>query len=64
MIGKINDMILSDRRIKMREIVEATDISQGIVFSISQDKLGVKKILARWVPRLLSEENNDYDSKN
>ena len=39
------------------EIVEATSISQGTVFSILQEKLGVKKISARWVPRLLSEEN-------
>ncbi|GBM00036.1 hypothetical protein AVEN_214110-1 [Araneus ventricosus] len=43
MIGKIHDMVLSDRRIKVREIVEATGISQGTVFSILQEKLGVKK---------------------
>ena len=57
MIDKIYDMVLSDRRIKVREIIEATGISQGTVFSILHRKLGVKKILARWVPRLLSEEN-------
>ncbi|XP_023217030.1 histone-lysine N-methyltransferase SETMAR-like [Centruroides sculpturatus] len=57
MIDKIHDMVLSDRRIKVREIVEATGISQGTVFSILHEKLGVKKISARWVPRLLSVEN-------
>ena len=57
MIDKIHDIVLSDRRIKVREIVEAIDISQGTVFSILHEKLGVKKISARWVPRLLSEEN-------
>ena len=57
MIDKIHDMVLSDQRIKMREIVEATCISQGTVFSILHEKLGVKKISARWMPRLLSEEN-------
>ncbi|XP_067135376.1 histone-lysine N-methyltransferase SETMAR-like [Centruroides vittatus] len=57
MIDKIHDMILSDRRIKVREIVEATGISQGTIFSILHEKLGVKKISARWVPRLLSVEN-------
>ena len=29
MIDKIHDMVLSDRRIQVREIVEATSISQG-----------------------------------
>ena len=43
MIEKIHDMVLSDRRIKVREIVEATGILQGTVFSISHEKLGVKK---------------------
>ena len=56
-IGRIHDMVLNDRRIKVREIVEAIGISQGTLFSILHEKLGVKKILARWVPRLLSEEN-------
>ncbi|XP_036144769.1 protein GVQW3-like [Monomorium pharaonis] len=53
-IDKIHDMVLSNRRIKVREIVEATGISQDTVFSILHEKLGVKKISARWVPRLLS----------
>ena len=57
MIDKIHDMVLSDWRIKVRGIVEATGILQGTVFLISHEKLGVKKILARWVPRFLSKEN-------
>ena len=46
-----------DQSIKVREIVEATGISQGTVFSILHEEFGVKKISARRVPRLLSEEN-------
>ena len=46
-IEEIHDMVLSDRRIKVREIVEATGISQGTVFSILHEKLGVKKVSAR-----------------
>ena len=57
MIDKIYDMVISDRLIKMRKIVEATGISQGTVFSILHEKLGVKKISARWVPHSLSEGN-------
>ena len=55
MINKTHDIVSSDQRIKVREIVEDTGISQGTVFSILHEKLVVKKILARWVPRLLSE---------
>ena len=54
MIDKIHEMVLWPQ-----QIVEATDISQGTMFSILHEKLGVKKILTRWVPRLLSEENKD-----
>ena len=57
MIDKIHNMVLSDRRIQVRKVVKATDISQGTVFSILHEKLGVKKISARWVLGLLSEEN-------
>ena len=57
MFDKIYDMILSDRRIKAREIVEATGISQCGVFSILHEKLSVKKISTRWVPYLISEKN-------
>ena len=49
MIDKIHDMVLSDRRIKVCEKVEATGISQGTVFSTLHEKLGVKKILTRWI---------------
>ena len=55
-IDKIH-MVLSDRRIKVRKIVEATGISQATVFSILHKKLGMKKMLAQRVPRLFLEEN-------
>ena len=42
-IDKIQDMVLSDRWIKVCETVEATGISQGTVFSVSHETLGVKK---------------------
>lgn len=57
MINKIHDMVLSDRRIKLREIVEETGVSKGTVISILHDKLGMKKMCARWVPHLLSADN-------
>ena len=58
MINKIHDMVLSDQRIKVREIVEATAIFQGTVLSISHEKLCAKKVLVRWVARFLSEAHS------
>ena len=51
MIYKIRDMVSSDRRIKVREIVEAIGMSQGTVFLILHEKLGVKKISAKWAKK-------------
>ena len=42
MIEKIHDLVLSDRRMKVREIIEAAGISQVTVFSILHNKLDVK----------------------
>jgi len=57
MINKIHDMVLSDRRLKLSEIADITGISKGSVISILHEKLGMKKLSARWMPRLLTAEN-------
>ena len=49
-IDKVHDIVLIDRRVKVRELVEATDISHSIVISILHEQLGMKKLSARWVP--------------
>ncbi|EFN71643.1 Histone-lysine N-methyltransferase SETMAR, partial [Camponotus floridanus] len=54
---KIHDMVFHDRRLKVREIVEATGISHGSVVSILSDHLGMRKLSARWMPRLLTIDN-------
>ena len=54
---RLVDIVLSDRRLKVREWVEATRVSKGTVIAILQEKLGLQKISARWVPHLLSPEN-------
>ena len=56
-IEKVHDMILNDRRVKVREIVKAIGISYDMVITISHKKLSIKKLLTRWVPRLLTDEN-------
>ena len=49
MIDRIHDMVLCERRIKVREIVEFAGISQGAVFLILHEKLAVKRIPAKWL---------------
>ena len=45
-IDKVHDIILTDRRVKVRELFEATGISHGTVISILQEQLSIKKLSA------------------
>jgi len=53
-VDKIHGMILDDRRIKVREVAEAVGISTERVHHILHEYLDMKKLSARWVPRLLT----------
>lgn len=55
-VNTIHDIVVADRRIKLREIEEMTGISYERVHNIVHDELGMKKVAARWVPRLLSPD--------
>ena len=46
-IDKIHDIVLTDRRVKVHELVEATGISHDTVISILHEQLGMKKLSAR-----------------
>jgi [histone H3]-lysine36 N-dimethyltransferase SETMAR len=54
MISKIHGIVLEDRRVKVREIAETVGISTERVHNILHQKLEMKKLCARWVPRLLT----------
>ena len=56
MCKKVRDLVYSDRRIKVEEIAQALDISHGSVSTILHDCLGMRKLIARWVPKSLSNE--------
>ncbi|KAL6265813.1 hypothetical protein P5V15_002631 [Pogonomyrmex californicus] len=47
-------MVSDDRRIKIREIAEAMGISKEHVCHILTEELDMRKLSARWVPRLLT----------
>ena len=53
---KIWDLVYSDRRIQVEEIAQALGISHGSVSTILHDRLGMRKLTARWVPKSLSDE--------
>lgn len=54
MIEKIHDMVMNDRRVKVREIAVAVGISIERVQKILTTHLDMRKLSARWVPRLLT----------
>ena len=56
MCKKVRDLIHSDRRIQVEKIAQALGISDGSVSTILHDRLGMRKLTARWVPRSPSDE--------
>ena len=55
-IEQVHDMVLDDRRMKVREIAETIGISKEGVGYILHEELDMKKLCARWVPRLLTAD--------
>lgn len=53
-IRKTHDMVLTARRLKVRETVKAIVISHDSGFSISQDDLTMRKVFSIWKTRLLT----------
>lgn len=56
MVSKVHDMVLADRRLKLSEIADTIGISKERVHHILSDELNMKKLSARWVPRLLTDD--------
>ena len=57
MIDKIHDIVFNDRRLKVREISETVKILVESVWHILHECLGMRKLSARWVPRLLTADH-------
>ncbi|XP_070851595.1 protein GVQW3-like [Drosophila suzukii] len=56
-VTKIHDLVLADCRLKIREIAETVGMSKDRVGHILHEILGMRKLSAQWVPRLLTPEN-------
>ena len=54
MCKKVRDLIYSDRQVE--EIAKALSISHDSVSTILHDRLGMRELTARWVPKSLSDE--------
>ena len=57
LINAIRDFIQEDRRVTVVDVAQIFDISAGTAFNILHSDLGLTKKSARWVPKLLSEDN-------
>ena len=56
MCKKVRDLVYSDRQIQVEEIAQALGISHGSVLTILHNRLGMRKLTVRWVPKSLSDE--------
>jgi histone-lysine N-methyltransferase SETMAR len=52
----VHDTVLDDRQMKVREIAKTIGISKECVGYILHEELDMKKLCARWVPRLLTAD--------
>ncbi|KAL7723350.1 hypothetical protein ACLKA6_009064 [Drosophila palustris] len=66
-IRQVRQIVLTDRRVKVREIAETVSISTGAAVSILHDHLHMKKLNVKWVPHFLDIEQREKrvaDSKS
>ena len=74
-INKIHDIVLDDPKVNVHEIVEIVTMATEPVVNILHTHLCMRKLFARWVPRLLtidqkrihvttSERNSTYFNRN
>ena len=52
-VAEIQEFILEDRRVTVETVARHFDISYGTAQDIMTNKLGMHRVSARWVPRLL-----------
>jgi hypothetical protein len=56
LIAIIVAAIEDDRRVRVKSLAKAFDVSAGTIFNIIHEDLGLVKKSARWVPKLLSPD--------
>jgi len=56
-IARVEQMVMEDRRLTVKQIAANAGISVGPVDTILHDDMKMRKVPARWVPRMLTDEN-------
>ena len=49
--------MLGDRKLKLRETADTFKVSEGSVFTILLESLGMSKLFPKWVPRFLTPDH-------
>lgn len=60
MIAAVENMVMHDRRCTLRHIASTLDLSYGSARSILIEKLKMTKIVKRWIPRILTDEQKKH----
>ena len=53
-VQEIKELLDKDRRIPVREVSQRVDCSVGTVHTIIHDNLNMRRLCARWIPKILS----------
>jgi len=53
-VEKIEKLVLEDARLKKRQLAEMVGVSPTTILNILHQHLGMSKVSARWVPRMLT----------
>ena len=53
---RVLETVMKDRRLTLEELAEIHGISKRSIGRILHDKLGMKKVSARWVPQMLTAD--------
>ncbi|GFO18924.1 LOW QUALITY PROTEIN: histone-lysine N-methyltransferase SETMAR [Plakobranchus ocellatus] len=54
---RVDELIRCDRRMKLREIALKLEIPKSTIHEIVHDTLGYRKVSARWIPKMLTEDH-------
>ncbi|CAH1995632.1 unnamed protein product [Acanthoscelides obtectus] len=55
-VDAVRKLIIEDRHVTYREIEASLKISKSSIQKILHEELGVRKLVSRWIPHLLTEE--------
>ena len=53
----VNSLVNEDRRVTIRELSDRFGIGRSTINVILKEKLDMNKVCARWIPRILSDDD-------